>query len=129
MEFTIKTTIKTTAKEIYKSWLSTQRHTKMTGETAYVSDRVGEAFTVEDGNVTGKNLHLEPYSKIVQSWRSKKFKKDDQDSQIEVTLNEREGETELILTHTNVPESCGHYEEAWNTHYFKPMKAYFEFKK
>lgn len=126
MEFTIKTTIKTTAKEIYKSWLSTQRHTKMTGETAYVSDKVGDAFTAEDGNITGKNLELEPYYKIVQSWRSEKFNEQDEDSKIVVILNEHDGETELTLTHTNVPESCDHYEEAWNTHYFKPMKAYFE---
>lgn len=129
MEFTTKTTIKATAKQIYKSWLSTQGHTKMTGETAYISDKIGEAFTAEDGNITGKNLHLEPYRKIVQSWRSEKFSANDDDSQIEITLNEINGETELTLTHTNIPESCDHYEEAWNTHYFKPMKAYFEFLK
>lgn len=129
MEFTTKTTIKATAKQIYKSWLSTQGHTKMTGETAYISDKIGEAFTAEDGNITGKNLHLEPYRKIVQSWRSEKFSANDDDSQIEITLNEINGETELTLTHTNIPESCEHYEEAWNTHYFKPMKAYFEFLK
>ena len=129
MEFTTKTTIKAAAKQIYKSWLSTQGHTKMTGETAYISDKIGEAFTAEDGNITGKNLHLEPYRKIVQSWRSEKFSANDDDSQIEITLNEINGETELTLTHTNIPESCDHYEEAWNTHYFKPMKAYFEFLK
>ena len=129
MEFTTKTTIKATAKQIYKSWLSTQGHTKMTGETAYVSDKIGEAFTAEDGNITGKNLELEPYHKIVQSWRSEKFTTNDEDSQIEVTLNETNGETELTLKHTNIPESCSHYEDAWNTHYFKPMKVYFEFLK
>ena len=129
MEFTTKTTIKAAAKQIYKSWLSTQGHTKMTGETAYISDKIGEAFTAEDGNITGKNLNLEPYRKIVQSWRSEKFSANDDDSQIEITLNEINGETELTLTHTNIPESCDHYEEAWNTHYFKPMKAYFEFLK
>ena len=129
MEFTVKTTIKATAKQIYKSWLRTQGHTKMTGETAYISDKIGEDFTAEDGNITGKNVQLEPYSKIVQSWRSEKFNDDDLDSQIEVTLAENNGETELTLTHSNIPESCTHYEDAWNTHYFAPMKAYFEFLK
>lgn len=126
MEFTVKTTIKATAKQIYKSWLSTQGHTKMTGETAYVSDKIGEAFTVEDGNITGKNVQLEPYHKIIQTWRSEKFNTNDEDSQIEVILNENNGETELTLTHSNVPESCNHYGEAWDKHYFSPMKTYFE---
>ena len=126
MEFTLTTTISATAKQIYKSWLSTQGHTKMTGETAYISDKIGDAFTAEEGNITGKNLVLEPYQKIVQSWRSEKFDTTDNDSQIEILLNEKGSETELTLKHTNIPVSCTHYEEAWNTHYFKPMKAYFE---
>ncbi len=129
MDFTVKTTIKATAKQIYKSWLSTQGHTKMTGETAYVSDKIGDAFTAEDGNITGKNLQLEPYRKIVQSWRSEKFNDEDADSQIEVILNEHDGATQITLTHSNVPKSCTHFEDAWNTHYFKPMKRYFEFLK
>ena len=55
MEFTIKTNIKTTAKQIYKSWLSTQGHTKMTGGTAFISDKVGDVFTVWDGFIKGEN--------------------------------------------------------------------------
>ena len=126
MEFTLTTTISATAKQIYKSWLSTQGHTKMTGKTAYVSDKIGDAFTSEDVNITGRNLALEPYHRIVQSWRSEKFDATDNDSQIEIILNDTSGETELTLKHTNIPESCTHYEEAWNTRYFKPMKAYFQ---
>jgi len=126
MEFTLTTNIKATAKQIYKSWLSTQRHTKMTGGTAYVSDKVGEAFTVWDGYITGANIELEPYNKIVQSWRSSNFEDHEADSQIEVTLAEGDGETELTLKHTNVPESGEHYIKGWDEHYFEPMKRYFE---
>ena len=56
MEFTVTTNIKATAKQIYKSWLSTQRHTKMTGGTAFVSDKIGDKFNVWDGYIKGKNL-------------------------------------------------------------------------
>ena len=42
MDFTLTTQIKATAKQIYKSWLSTQRHSKMTGGPAFISDKVGE---------------------------------------------------------------------------------------
>ena len=129
MEFTIKTNIKVTAKQIYKAWLSTQGHTKMTGGTAFVSDKVGDTFTAWDGYIKGKNVDLEPYNRIVQSWRTSQFEDGEQDSQIEVTLNEIDGETKLTLTHSNVPESGEHYIKGWDEHYFQPMKAYFEYKK
>jgi len=126
MEFTLTTTIKATAKQIYKSWLSTQGHTKMTGGTAYVSDKIGDKFTAWDGYIKGENLVLEPYNKIVQSWRSTNFKDHEEDSQIEVILNGGDDETKLTLTHTNVPESGEHYKKGWDEHYFEPMKHYFE---
>jgi len=129
MEFTLKTNINATAKQIYKAWLSTQGHTKMTGGTAFISDRVGDKFTAWDGYITGVNLVLEPYNRIVQSWRSSNFKDEEDDSQIEITLNEIEDKTELTLTHSKVPKSGAHYIEGWDEHYFQPMKAYFEFRK
>ncbi len=129
MEFKLKTTIKATAKQIYKAWLSTQGHTKMTGGAAFVSDKVGDSFTAWDGYITGNNLVLEPYIRIVQSWRTSQFEEDEEDSQIEISLKEMDGETELTLTHSNVPESGEHYIKGWDEHYFKPMKAYFKYKK
>ena len=126
MEFTVSTNIKATAKQIYKSWLSTQRHTKMTGGTAFVSDKIGDKFTVWDGYINGKNLVLEPYGRIVQSWRSTNFEDYEEDSQIEVMLSENEEETTITLKHTNVPESGDHYIKGWDEHYFVPMKRYFE---
>ncbi|RAJ12232.1 SRPBCC domain-containing protein [Arenibacter echinorum] len=127
MEFTLKTTFNTTAKQIYKAWLSTQGHTKMTGGEAFVSDKVGDPFTAWDGYIKGENLILEPYHKIVQSWRSDNFKENEDDSQIEVSLLETDGVTELTLKHSNVPEDGEHYIQGWQEHYFEPMKAYFEF--
>ena len=127
MEFTLTTTIKATAKQIYKSWLSTQGHTKMTGGVAFVSDKVGESFTVWDGYITGANVALEPYNRIVQSWRSTNFEDHEANSQIEVILSEHNDETILTLKHTNLPESGEHYKKGWDEHYFTPMKKYFEF--
>jgi len=129
MEFTLTTTIKATAKQVYKSWLSTQGHTKMTGGVAFVSDKIGDSFKVWDGYIIGKNVDLEPYNRIVQSWRSTNFKNDEPDSQIEVLLSEKGDETSLTLKHTNVPESGEHYKKGWEEYYFIPMKRYFEFLK
>lgn len=126
MEFTLTTTIKATAKQIYKSWLSPQRHSKMTGGSAFVSDKVGETFTAWDSYITGKNVELEPYQRIVQSWRTDNFESNEEDSQIEILLSENDEETTLTLNHTNVPESGEHYKEGWEKSYFKPMRQYFE---
>jgi activator of HSP90 ATPase len=126
MEFTITTTIKATAKQIYKSWLSTQRHTKMTAGAAFVSDKVGETFKAGNGYISGKNIQLEPYTRIVQSWRTTDFKDNEEDSKIEVLLSENDRETTLTIKHTNVPDTGEQYKQGWEQHYFKPMQNYFE---
>lgn len=125
MEFTLKTNIDATAKEIYQSWLSSDGHTQMTGGVAEISDKVGDRFTAWDGYIEGENMTLEPFHRIVQSWRTSQFENEEEDSQIEILLNETEGKTELTLIHTKVPESGEHYIKGWDNHYFQPMKEYF----
>ena len=128
MEFILKTIIKVTAKEIYDTWLNSTGHSKMTGGEAIISDKTGDSFTAWDGYIKGKNIELEPVQRIVQSWRTSDFEEVDNDSQIEILLNEVAAETELTLIHSNLPESGEHFKQGWNDHYFKPMKAYFSGK-
>jgi len=98
----------------------------MTGGSAFVSDKIGDSYTAWEGYITGKNLELEPYKKIIQTWRSSKFEENEKDSQIEIRLSENGDETTLTLKHTNVPESGEHYKNGWEEHYFEPMRNYFE---
>ena len=72
-----------------------------------------------------KNIELEPFNRILRSWRTSQFEKDEKDSQIEILLNEVNGQTELTLIHSNVPESGEHYIKGWDEHYFQPMKKIF----
>ncbi|MFY0654420.1 MAG: SRPBCC domain-containing protein [Cyclobacteriaceae bacterium] len=125
MEFTLTTIIDASAEQIYKAWLSSDEHTAMTGGEAVASDKIGETFTAWDGYIEGRNIELEPYKRIVQSWRTSQFEDDEDDSQIEILLKEKDGKTELTLNHTNVPESGEHYIKGWDDHYFQPMKEYF----
>lgn len=125
MEFTLKAKIEATAEQIYSAWLSSEGHTSMTGGKATTSDKIGESFTAWDGYIEGRNIELEPNKRILQSWRTSQFEADEEDSQIEVLLNEAGGHTELTLNHTNVPDSGAHYIKGWSEHYFQPMKAYF----
>ena len=128
MEFTLKTKIKASAKEIYNTWLNSVGHSKMTGGEAVISDKIGDSFTTWDGYIEGKNVNLEPFHRIVQSWRTSDFGEEDKDSQIEILLSEVAGETQLTLIHTNLSESGEHYKKGWDDHYFKPMQSYFSGK-
>jgi activator of HSP90 ATPase len=128
MRFTKKTRLKATAKEIYEAWLSSKGHTRMTGGEATASNKEGDKFTAWDGYIEGENLKLEPFTRIVQSWRTDQFQEHEEDSQIEILLDEEDGETELTLHHTKVPESGDHYIKGWDEHYLEPMKKYFSNK-
>ncbi len=99
MEFTLTRKISASARDIYTSWLSSEGHSKMTGGAATSSDKVGDSFTAWDGYIEGKNLILEPYKRIIQSWRTSEFEDDEESSQIEILLREINGETELTLVH------------------------------
>jgi len=126
MEFTLIRKINASARDIYTLWLSSEGHSKITGGAALSSDQVGDHFTAWDGYIEGSNLILEPYKRIVQSWRTSEFKEDEPNSQIEILLSEDDGKTEFTLIHSNIPDSGEHYKKGWDEHYFEPMQTYFQ---
>ena len=126
MEFTLIRKINASARDIYTLWLSSEGHSKITGGAALSSDQVGDHFTAWDSYIEGTNLILEPYKRIVQSWRTSEFKEDEPNSQIEILLSEDDGKTEFTLIHSNVPDSGEHYKKGWDEHYFEPMQTYFQ---
>ena len=113
---------------IYKAWLSSSGHSAMTGSPAKVEPRVGGKFTAWDGYISGKTLELEPYSQIVQAWRTGEFGEADPDSRIELTLKAVRGgnSTRLTLNHAEIPKGqSASYESGWEEWYFTPMRDYF----
>jgi activator of HSP90 ATPase len=125
-EFTVSTILPAAPEVVFKAWLSTEGHAGMTGSAAKVQGGVGGSFTAWDGYITGTTLELQPYSRIVQAWRTSEFSEEDADSKIELTLEEEEGGTKLTLLHTNVPEGQAEsYEAGWEESYFAPMRVYF----
>ena len=97
----------------------------MTGGSASISDKVGDNFSAWDGYIEGKNIAIEPFKRILQSWRTTEFEKEEKDSLVEILLSENLGLTELTLIHSHLPESGEHYIKGWENHYFQPMKDYF----
>ncbi len=114
------------AEQIYKAWMDSEQHALFTGGEAEIEPFTGGSFTAWDGYIEGVTLQLEPYHRIVQSWRSSEFPSGSQDSQIEILLEERGKQTEFILIHTNIPLGQGQkYKDGWAESYFEPMHDYF----
>jgi uncharacterized protein YndB with AHSA1/START domain len=124
--YTLTALIPASPRDIYDTWLDSRGHSAMTGGKATQSAKVGAAVTAWNDYITGKNLHLEPGKRIVQTWRTTQFTDAHGDSVITVTMTKVPGGTRLTLNHANVPDDQTSYEESgWKEHYFTPMQRYF----
>lgn len=111
---------------IYKAWLSSEGHSKMTGGEAICSDEVGGTFFAWDEYISGTNKSLTENEEIVQFWRTNEFQETDEDSILILRFKGIKEECELTLIHNNIPEGQSDYAKGWIDHYFTPMKEYFK---
>lgn len=123
--FEIKEIFNVPPSQLYRAWLDSDLHAKMTGGGASCSNEEGGSFSVWDGYITGTNVELIKNKKIVQHWRTSEFSKTDEDSVLILKIKEVSDGTELTLIHKNIPQGQTQYEKGWVDHYFTPMKAYF----
>src|SRR3954471_16695404 len=77
--------IPATPEAVYKAWLSASEHGQMTGSTATYNE-ADDTFTAWDGYITGKTLEKQPFSRILQSWRTTEFQEADPPSTLEILL-------------------------------------------
>jgi len=112
--------------QLYQAWLDSQSHSDFTSAQAVIDPIVGGEFTAWDGYITGKTLELEPFRRILQSWRTTDFQESDSDSSLEILFEPVDERTRLILNHSNIPEGeAESYRQGWEDYYFKPMIEYF----
>lgn len=124
--FTVSDVLPATPQQIYDAWLDGDKHAAMTGsDVARTSAEVGGTFTVYDDYIWRRNVALEPGRRIVQTWRTAQFAKDDPDSQIDVLLEPADGGTRVTINHTGVPDGHDLYRDGWQEYYFDPMRVYF----
>jgi len=123
---TVSALFNTSAQKIYQAWLNSHEHSGFTGSEAVVSARKGGKFTAWDGYISGKNLELTPFRRIVQTWRTTDFNENDPDSLIEIHFEEKNDKTTVTINHSNIPKGQGKgYKKGWTDFYFLPMKEYF----
>jgi len=118
-----------TKENLYKAWLDSKQHSSFTGSPAQIDPALNGEFSAWDGYISGTNKILEPYTKIVQAWRTTDFAENDEDSVIELLFETKGNKTQLTIKHYNIPEGQGSdYEQGWKEFYFKPMKKYYNRK-
>jgi len=115
-------TFKASPREVYEVLMDSRKHSKLTGDKAIISRKVGGKFTVGE-YIQGVNLELVPNEKIVQSWRGSDWQ-EGHFSRAVFSLRAEGSVTRLTFTQTGVPEE--NYEEirqGWHDYYWKPMKV------
>jgi uncharacterized protein YndB with AHSA1/START domain len=125
--FEVEVVLPASPRRVYEAWLSGKEHGAFTGGgKARASRKIGGAFSAWDGYISGTNLELQPFTRIVQSWRTTEFPPGSPDSRLELLLEPEGVGIRLTLRHTQIPDSQGaSYKQGWLDYYFEPMKAYF----
>ena len=114
-------------KDLYSAWLDSEKHSGFTGDKAEINPELEGNFTAGDGYITGKTIKLEPYRRIVQTWRTTEFPEESADSLLEILFEELKDGTKMVLRHSRIPEGQGQsYRQGWIDYYFSPMKQYFK---
>src|SRR5215204_5106313 len=93
-----------TASELFKTYLTSKRHSAAVGAPATISDQVGAPFKVfGDDGLRGQNLAVVPDRMVVQSWRGRIWGQDDLDSVLTLLFENTETGARIGLTHANLP--------------------------
>ena len=127
-KFKVSVKLHCSAKEVFTGWLNDGVHSAFTGGAkATTSSKEGGSFSAHDGYITGTNVEIFPYKKIIQRWRTSDFGESDEDSLIEITFNAKDDHTLMTITHTNIPDGQGErYKKGWKDHYFAFMKKHYD---
>jgi len=108
---------------VYQWLTDSKRHSRLTGETAKISKKVGGPFSLRKGRVTGINVDLVPGERIVQAWRTKEFPKGIFSMATFQLSRSKSGGTELVLTHRGVPKALiPKVEKDWRKTYWEKIR-------
>jgi activator of HSP90 ATPase len=118
----------TTPHELYETIMDSRRHTKLTGDKAKMSRKVGAKFTAGGGWISGLNVELVKDKLIVQAWRG-----NDDDwpagyySAVRFRFTKVPGGARLDFLHSGIPAAAyDMIRDGWLEYYWEPLKRTFE---
>ncbi len=124
IEFTIDLPVY--PERVYRAWLDAGEHSRFSGLPAEIQAKAGTHFSLLGGQVSGELRVLSPVGRIVQSWTVRGLAPVT-DSQVELLLSPTCTGCELTLIQRGLPAgSSAQVLRWWETHYFRPLLAYFE---
>ncbi len=118
-------TFAATPERLFEIYMDAKKHAAATGSKVSIGRKAGSAFSAFGGSIVGRNLAVIPGRMIVQSWRSRGWKKTDVDSILVLTFSKVPGGGRVDLVHANVPDQDhAGVKNGWVRYYWKPWKAY-----
>ncbi len=109
---------------LYGIYLSEQKHAAFIKAPASVKAKVGGSFSAFD-MLSGKFLELQKNKLIVQTWRSKSWKKSDRDSVLSLRFEKYRNGTRIELVHAHVPDhDFVDIQLGWEKYYWIPLRKY-----
>jgi len=95
-----------------------------TGSPAIMDDQPGTEFSLWDGDISGKNIEVEPGKMLKQEWY---FGEQEEPSIVTIKLHPDGKGTSVELLHINIPdEDFESILEGWDKYYFAPLKELVE---
>jgi activator of HSP90 ATPase len=116
--------IQASVQDVYNALVNPNVIELWTGDDVIMDDQVGTEFSLYDGNISGKNLEIEPGKKLVQQWY---FGEQEEPSIVTIKLHDDKGNTSVEVRQTNIPDEA--YEnivEGWSFAYFEPIMELLE---
>jgi uncharacterized protein YndB with AHSA1/START domain len=90
------------------------------GPGVVMDDEPGTAFRLWGGDIHGKNLEVERWKRLVQEWYGGDW---GERSVVTFLLSEKNGSTEVVLTHENLPDDeADAIDQGWDDYYMFPLK-------
>jgi activator of HSP90 ATPase len=122
---TQKVTLNGPVQMIFQTFLDKDRLSAFTQSETHVEPKVGGAFRLFSGNVTGEFVEIESEKKIVQKWRFSDWKPDVY-STVTLTFEASSSQTTIRLSQTNIPaDDLSRTKEGWNRFYWNNFRNIF----
>ena len=109
---------------VYQALVNPLTLSLWTGFPAYMSEEVGDEFSLWNGNIVGRNLAFEAGKMIKQEWY---FGEREEESIVTIKLHPHKKGSSVELQHTNIPEED--FEamvEGWDNTYFADLIEFYE---
>ncbi|MGC2333889.1 MAG: SRPBCC family protein [Candidatus Acidiferrales bacterium] len=110
---------------IYGVLLDSKQFAASSGAAAVIDPAPGGAFSMFNGQITGRNVELVPEKRIVQAWRPGSWAPGVY-SIARFEFRPQGSQTTVILDHTGFPAGkFAGLDSGWHEHYWEPLKKYF----